>query len=380
MSKVCVLSVLALVCASPVFAQGAANNPHLRLTQQYDWTFSEIGDVGNAPVILRDWFLPPRLPTPKGSVNYRYNISTTEVTWGQYYEFVQAHARTVPTNIRDGIVARNTLTPGAASPFNSPITYLGPGPKGEGTYTFDESFANRPATSTWHYFARMVNWLHNGKPDVDHAVASDFETGVYDTSTFARIPDGPKGVSYRTDQDTRSPGSRFWIPSMDELIKAGFYDPNKVGDGEGDWWRYGNSSDEAPIMGDPALGGQTNAGFERENDPGKWPVGQERPLDVGSYADQQSPWGLLDISGGGEEWTETWSAEQEFFHQSRLTLASRAYDPVELGDLLSGDLLWDTGSPPSTFISLRLAAAIPAPGASSLLAFGALLAALRRRI
>ena len=48
----CVSVISELACASVVLAQGsggAANNQHLRFTQEHHWTFSTIGDVGNAP-------------------------------------------------------------------------------------------------------------------------------------------------------------------------------------------------------------------------------------------------------------------------------------------------------------------------------------------
>ncbi len=376
MPKRCVISLLALACCSTEFAhaQGAANNPHLRLTQQYDWTFSEIGDVGNAPAIVHNWNQGVEFPgftRPVGQVNHRYRVATTEVTWGQYFEFIEAHSRTLPVNIRDGIVSSDYITPGP-SPIPSPITYIGFS-NGQAHYSIDAARANQPATSTWRYFARMVNWLHNGKPDVDHAVASDFETGVYDTSTFGRVSNGPTGPYY-TDQDTRSEGARFWIPSMDELTKAAFYDPNKGGDGEGGWWQWGNSSDEQPIPGEPALGGQANAGAQVPGN-NQWPEGHARPLDVGSYPGEQSPWGLLDSAGGGREWTESWREDSEEFEQNnRLVLPSGAFRLIERGYL--GD--FEATSSPDRYPTLRLAMAVPAPGATIMIFLPGLLAARRR--
>jgi hypothetical protein len=257
MSKVCVPSVFALVCGSGALAGGgAANNPHLRFSQEHHWTFSEIGDVGNAPHVIPSGS-PSIPPTKIGRVDHRYRIATTEVTWGQYFEFVEAHAPTLPQNLRSNIAGRNLLNPhGVASP--SPITFVGL-QGGVPRYTFDESWADRPAEASWRNYARFVNWLHNGAPSAVNAAASDFERGAYDTSTFDRVQ-GPSGIYYFTDQDSRSEGARFWIPSLDELTKAAFYDPNRYGEGQGGYWEYPTSSDTAPIAGDPALGGQTNAG------------------------------------------------------------------------------------------------------------------------
>ena len=371
-----VVSVFA--CASVVVARssgggGAANNQHLRFTQEHGFTFSTIGDVGNAPAIVPNWLTTPQNPGPTrpvASVDYEYRISTTEVTWGQYFEFVQAYAPVLPTNFRLAIGTPDQLVPHLAPPLPSPIQFAG-APGGVARFTLDQSRADQPATSSWHFFARMVNWLHNGAKPASEVTSADFETGVYDTSTFVRVPDGPKGVSYSTDQDSHSPGSRFWIPSMDELIKATYYDPNRHGEDEGGYWLYGHSSDQTPIPGDPALGGETNGGT-----PNQWPDGQHRPLDVGSYPDVQSPWGLLDTVGGGREWTETWrEGELEFRHNLRLLMPSQAFFALSTSELGR----YGFASPTSGLFTLRLAAAIPSPGVPALLSIAALGAIRRRR-
>src|SRR5690606_18139471 len=107
----CALAALAVISSSAV-AQGAKNNPHLRYSQSHHWTFSEIGDVGNAPYVVDNGIgVPPRV---FGGVNHRYRIATTEVTWGQYFEFVQAYAPIAPSNI-----GTNLDVPGG------PIRYVG---------------------------------------------------------------------------------------------------------------------------------------------------------------------------------------------------------------------------------------------------------------
>src|SRR5690606_21628647 len=100
-----------------------------------------------------------------------------------------------------------------------------------------------------------------------------------------------------TDQATRSPGAKFWIPSLDEWIKAAHYDPDRWRDGEAGYWRYSHTSDDPPIPGAPGEG-QTSAGYDP---PG---VDEAFYIPLGSYPDVQSPWGLLDTTGGAAEWTE----------------------------------------------------------------------------
>ncbi|MBX3351602.1 MAG: hypothetical protein KF684_01600 [Phycisphaeraceae bacterium] len=368
-----------LACASVVVAQGsggggAANNQHLRFTQVHGFTFSTIGDAGNAPAMVNNWYATKQNPGPTrplGGVDYEYRIATTEVTWGQYFDFVQAYAPVMPNQFRLGIGTDDRIAPGNNA-LPSPIQFAGLS-DGVPQFTLDQSRADKPATSTWHIFARMVNWLHNGARPASEVTGADFETGAYDTATFAFIGDGPTGGPYRTDQDSRSPGAKFWIPSADELAKATFYDPNRHGEGQGGYWLYGHSSDDAPIPGDPALGGETNSG----RDGIEWPAGQFRPLDSGSYPGVQSPWGLLDTVGGGREWTETWreGEESEFEQNTRLLLPAGAFRITERGFL--GD--FEHTAATSGFGTLRLATLVPSPGASTVLLISACFAAWRRR-
>ncbi|MBC7833743.1 MAG: SUMF1/EgtB/PvdO family nonheme iron enzyme [Phycisphaerales bacterium] len=117
-------------------------------------------------------------------------------------------------------------------------------------------------------------------------------TGAYDTTTWG--DDGP----LFTDDPTHLPGAQFWIPTLDEWMKAARYDPNRFGDGQGGWWMYAGMSDVPLISGAPGEG-QTSAGFHTELDPfAEWDI----PL--GAYPDIMSAYGLWDISGGASEWTE----------------------------------------------------------------------------
>ncbi len=366
-----VLSLLA--CASSVFAQGAANNHLLRFTQQHGYTFSTIGDAGNAPAIVDNWHPTVKQPGPTrplGGVDYDYRIATTEVTWRQYFEFVQAYAPVMPVEFRLGIGTDDRLTPGPVG-LPSPIQYAGLS-GGVPQFTLEKARADQPATSTWHLFARMVNWLHNGAKPASEVTSADFETGAYDTSTFGRVANGPTGP-YHTDQDSRSPGAKFWIPNIDELAKATYYDPNRDGPGQGGYWQYGHSSDDIPVPGDPALGGETNSG----RDGVEWPAGQFRQLDSGSYPDVQSPWGLLDTVGGGVEWTETWSEGQEddFEQNQRLFFPTGAYRITERAFL--GDV--DDTFPTSGFGVLRIAALVPAPSSGTILITSCFAGVRRRR-
>src|SRR5206468_51772 len=97
-------------------------------------------------------------------------------------------------------------------------------------------------------------WLTNGKREAWGSCLS----GAYDVSTFNGFPGQPY-----SDQLYHSPGAKFWIPTLDEYLKASHFDPNHDGPGLGGWWDYPYKSNAAPIPGAPPPGpGQTSGGWE----------------------------------------------------------------------------------------------------------------------
>ncbi|MCL4220962.1 MAG: SUMF1/EgtB/PvdO family nonheme iron enzyme [Phycisphaerales bacterium] len=229
--------------------------------------FGVIGDPGNRPVDIEEGrrFFPPYAPEGFSvrRVDYRYRMARTEVTVGQWLEFVNAYAPYYDEPVSSLAFAGDW------------IVYAG-----NGTYRAIEGGANFATNMAWRFAALYSNWLHNGK-SLEQAA---FENGAYDTSTFGQDANG-----YYTDQQTHNPQALFWIPTLDEWTKATHWDPTK-NNGEGGYWRYPTSSDTAPIIGPPGFG-QTNAG-------------SGATYDVGAYTDGMSPWGLFDGSGGESEWLE----------------------------------------------------------------------------
>lgn len=131
------------------------------------------------------------------------------------------------------------------------------------------------------------NWLCNNQSGSPGAL----DHGAYNTDTFSTNPD-----QTFNDQLTHTPGAAFWIPTLDEWLKAAHFDPNKFGAGQGGWWQYPNRSDVALNYGPPGEG-QANAGFTLP-DFGQWSI----PLT--SYPATLSAWGMLDSAGGSAEWLE----------------------------------------------------------------------------
>lgn len=291
-----------------------------------------IGDPGNPatdPAIHH-----PTSSVPRGAVDYKYRLARTEITYAQQLEFLNAYNPYIQDSDR--------------RPWGQ-ISNIG------GTWDLNEGAENRPGQMSTRLWMRYANWLHN-----DKALSQDaFESGAYDTSMVGEIRDEDGRIIALTDQMTRSPGARFWLPSIDEWTKGGYWDPNRYGEGEGGYWLYPNGTDEPLVSGAPENGGETNAG-EALN----------RPLDVGSYPDTQTPWGLLDYSGGAREAVERINAV------SGLVMGTRDGDRTSLDRL--GTLGFGSGM--SSFQSVRLASAVPAPSAGLPMVFMYALARRRRGV
>ena len=329
----------------------------------YGHNFVTIGDVGNPGYSGLD---PFQDMTGCGAVDYEYRISRTEVTSGQYVEYLNAR-------IDAGFPASTIRVPrlgGVIYDFvnNQWITRTG----GE----------MLPVGGvTWQDAAIYMNWLHNGKG----ADTADFMSGAYDVSTFGTVPGDPRA---RTDQSARSPGAKYWIPSHDEWFKAAHWDPNKNGPNQGGYWEFSHTSDTQPIPGLPGVG-ETSADLAIDDE-----AAFMIPLE--SYPDSRSPWGLLDVSGGGAEWTERWftridpdDTERRIWDgagagNTTISRGDSNFDPI-LGIDRTTDRHWEYGSEFAdvtvpAYFSFRIASAIPAPGVGvPLLAISVSILARRRR-
>ncbi len=265
----------------------------------------------------------------RGGIDYRYRLTRTEILVHQWFQFVQAFAP-----YYEGTYGQSHGLTGCfiyiAGPLNDPDSYH----MFEGTEDY-------PTNQSWRMAARYCNWLHNGKENTEEA----FSHGAYDTSTFTENKDG----SYN-DQATRSPGARYWIPSLDEWLKGVYYDP-AANQGDGGWWWQPGSSDEPLFAETPRKGGETNASLF-------WTPGfPEYLIRPGSYPHIQSPWGLLDVSGGWQEWTEEFGSP---LHSRRMTKGSSFFSDDYLYQAEDG-ILYSLHGPANgtTTQGLRLASAIP---------------------
>ncbi len=284
------LALLAIAAGALLAAGRASAQP----PPDYGIDLVTVGAVGNAPYDGEDPFY---FAYGRGRVDYEYRIGRTEITTAQWMEFVNTFA---VQGLRESFVF-------------GPASWGGQGGGPGRAYSLRTDVPNAAMLPvfgmSWREAATFCNWLHNGKSSDPVSLRS----GAYDTSTFGFNPD----FTYN-DQQTRSPGALFWIPSYDEWLKAAHYDPNKNGPGVGGYWTFSNGTEFEPVAGPPGIG-ETSAGYV---DP-IIPLG-EFDLPLGSYPGTVSPWGLLDTSGGTTEWTEGEWGTQFFGSRWRIADGARA--------------------------------------------------------
>lgn len=299
-------------------------------TPDFDFQWAVIGSVGNAPYLVE----PLSSAYNRGSVGYEYRISRLEITTAQWLEFRN-------TFTTQSFELRRFAEPGFWAGEFDP-DYLGPGERYRLRSDVPDA-ANAAVQISWRDAARYCNWLHNEKSSSLNAITN----GAYDTSTFGETQDG-----LITDQVTHSPGAKFWIPTLDERLKAVFFDPRgDTGDSD-QWWSYPYASDSPPVPGWPGTpGAQTNAGLQitEINNP-QW-------IPLGSYPDAQTPWGLLEASGGSSEWTEAIVSGR----WRRISGSAGGSAGFAVSDRIGGP---GASLPDAPFATLRVVSAIPAPSSS----------------
>src|SRR5690606_29529858 len=123
----------------------------------YDFDWVTVGAPGNRPTT------PDETPwwgdRPLGAVDYKFRIATKEVTVDQWFEFVKAYAP-----YHEG-------TPDTPRFLGRSVRWTGV----PGEYTIVPGTGQFATRASFHYAARYVNWLHNGKGTEREA----FESGVY---------------------------------------------------------------------------------------------------------------------------------------------------------------------------------------------------------
>lgn len=200
-------------------------------------SFAVIGNPGNEadpPPSSSPEDPSPRRSFPLGAVPYVFEMSRYEITNAQYVEFLNAVARFDPT-ATGALDYRPLYKTKVNSDARGGITRTPATNTPPYTYTVKAKMGNKPVNFVSFYDAcRFCNWLHNGKPTGDQTNATT-EDGAYDLTDPAIVA---------SNNVTRKPGARFFIPNNNEWHKAAFYDPTIVGSHK--YWRYPDRSNTLP--------------------------------------------------------------------------------------------------------------------------------------
>lgn len=302
-----------------------------------------VGNANNRPYDRTD---QSGLVTGRGSVPWQYRMTQSEVPASLWVEFLNAsRARADAIDYDFG-----------SEPWTFGIvfdpTYTGPGRRYQ--LSSAPNAANMfVADISWRTCAVLCNWLHNDKR-LDREA---FLTGAYEVSQFW---DGPNaGVG--GEQASHNPGAKYWIPTLDEWLKASYYDPTK--NGTGGWWQSPDASDRVLVGGRPGV-----ADF---NGGGSLPFWERSAIPLESYGHIRSYYGLYDVLGGTAEYLE------DQYLDGRLTAGTAAEGPggYQLPDYIGGAY-----SRVSDITNgLRLASAVPNVGTCVIVMVGLLFPKCKRR-
>lgn len=336
-------SVTSMCAALALGAAGTAwGAPTPVITTIYGQQYVTVGAPGNRnmlPVERYFNFNPTPVTEQVGRVDYEFRIARTEVTIEQWLPFINTAWRVFQETGGDvggpqWLGSSNISDHGSVS--NPHYVNVAPNPSAV------EDF---PIRASWRAAAIYCNWLEAGQPTGPTVDLNLLRRGVYDTATFTRNPDG----SYN-DQVAHDPGAHFWIPTIHEWTKAGYYDPDRYAPGNPGPWNNGTPGAEPPITGDTSGywmypdGSMTGPGFGNFS-------GVQQP--VGSFPSVQSPWGALDMVGGVSEWTET---VDTFLVGAPQANRDRIYKPG--GDGVQDDA-FGYANPRTTPIGIRIVASVP---------------------
>lgn len=282
-----------------------------------------VGDPGN----------PAALSSYSGDVDYVYQMGKYEVTYSQYAAFLSAVGTSDTYNLYNPAMAPGISRTGANGAY---------------VYSLNPGWQQKPINFvSWGDAARFANWLHNGQP-IGSQDNTTTESGSYE------LNGGLAMTSLAAA--TRLPGATYVLPTIDEWVKSGFYNPATEG-----YFNFATSSNTYPGNLLPDNGNNAN-------------LGGTGTVDVGSYANSASPYGTFDQAGNVIEWLEDLSTPYRHVASSGYwTNVSYYSDRREQGLIAGADPAsgWATEEFADTGFRVANLAAVPEPGALTLAMVGA---------
>ena len=277
--------------------------------------FVEVGNLGNANDTADSNGLS------FGKVDYYYNISKYETTYGQYVEFLNAVAKSDPHGLFNPGMQDDKLLNGITrTGSDGTYSYTVAGPT-----TYDattnlnqnpEGSENKPVNYVNYLDAiRFANWMHNGKGSGstesgaylittaaivgatrlnniitykatgdlnisvgDQAQASGLTGSGFETRSTIRSVTKKDGFTYFTVQNrnsngiatgsgtvtvipaTHASGARYWIPTENEWYKAAYFKPTNATSTSGIYYDWATQSDTTPsnILTNPTTPNKAN--------------------------------------------------------------------------------------------------------------------------
>ena len=203
-----------------------------------------------------------------GAVGYNFKINRYEITSSQYAVFLNAVAQTDSYSLYNSYMGSGDPIWGAGK------SILRSGSSGSYSYSVVAGREYNPVSFVTMFSAmRFANWLSNGG-----VLGASTETGAYS------LNGATSGYNW-----IRASNANFWIPSIDEFVKAAFYNPSA-----GNYFSYGTGSNSQPLT--------SQARYNNGNSPTSG-IGNDSSA-VGYYG-ITSPYGLFDVAGNLAEWSDT---------------------------------------------------------------------------
>lgn len=275
------LAVATVLAAGPVAATCAS------LLVEYEW-IDIPGDPANPnPPDLSA--LDPDTLLPMGSVSLPFRIAKREVSNADYLVFLNAQARpTDPNDLFTDYMNRNAQGIESEETDTEVLLYRY---KNKGGFA---QIADRPVGNVTYYDAmRFANWFHKGCPEFPDYNANNVnlntDRGAY-TITPSLVADNAV---------PRNPDALAFLLTADEWHKAAYYD-----EATQSYFRYPTSSDTSPACLNPAVATANSASCARSYVSLQPKAGFNVPPPAGSYPDSMSPYGVLDMAGSINEWTQ----------------------------------------------------------------------------
>lgn len=206
----------------------------------------------------------------------------------------------------------------------------------------DTGYPDNPVVGlTWNEAARFVNWLNEREGEQP---AYKFTT---DTVTDnLELWSSDEAWQHGGENLYRHKAARYFLPSWDEYLKAGYYDPNHGGAGVPGYWRYPQSTNTAPT----AVANGTTQGTAVYNQ-GTSTLDDDQRAGVDDCGGV-STYGCMGMAGNTYEYIETaFDLSNDLVGESRILKGGTAQQSTSFAlsyMSIGGGLSFTPGSDPGT--------------------------------